>query len=183
MLLIHSDPDRIQSLNQNPNPKTGFLLSKAEKNFREIREKFKFLIKICSTSKKGLLGLEKPPERTDGSSKQEILIFSLLDEAWNGIQSGPQTLEHTLKSPLIPSSLSMVVKQSPTPSYLVRMGTTSFPAQEMIMFYLRWEYYENWMKNEEKIIVIIGRKLRFALPNFALNALLQNDISFMTSRI
>ncbi len=66
-----------------------------------------------------------------------------MDEAWNGIQSGPLILERTLKSPLIPSSLRMVVKQSPTPSYLVRMGTTSFPACRNDNFLVGWHYYEN----------------------------------------
>jgi hypothetical protein len=129
MLLMLSDPDRIQSQNQNLNPKTGFFYyQKLRKNFLDEGKIRHFLIKSCSDLQEGLLGSEKPSERTYSSSKQEIFLFSLIGEAWNGIQSGPQTLEHTLKSPLIPSSLRMVVKQSPTPSYLVRMGTTSFPA-------------------------------------------------------
>ncbi len=66
MLLMLSDPDRIQS--QNRIQKQVFVIIKSwEKS--QMKEKFEiFLIKSCSDLQEGLLGSEEPTERTYSSS-------------------------------------------------------------------------------------------------------------------
>ena len=86
-------------------------------------------------SVKSVGGLEKTV-----ATWEMILLLNLMIRKW-AVYCNIRAPK-PLKSPEKPSSWRMVLKQSPTPSYLVRMGVTSIPAESrlsmMLLVPCRW---------------------------------------------